>query len=116
MEYIIYGFLVLGGFFIGYQIRKQRTSTKIKSAEARAEKILADVKGKQNELMLKAQEKALTIIDDAKQEERKRRQETNNFQARLEKRETTFSQKLLELQDKQQKLYDMSAFSSAYSN
>ncbi len=106
MDYLIYGFLLAGGFFVGYWIRMQRTSTKIKSAESRAEKILAEVKNKQNELMLSTQEKALKIIDDAKQEERRRRQETNNLQARLEKRENTFSQKLLELQDKQQKLYD----------
>lgn len=106
MEYIVYGILAVGGFFIGYWLRKQRTSTKIKSAEAKAEKILAEVKSKQSELLLKAQEKALKIIDDAKQEENKRRQDINNLQARLEKRETAFSQKLLELQDKQQKLYD----------
>ena len=107
MEYIIYGILLaVGGFFIGYWIRKQRTSIKIKSAEVKAEKILTEVKSKQSELLLKAQEKALKIIEDAKQEEKKRRQDINNLQARLEKRETAFSQKLLELQDKQQKLYD----------
>jgi len=106
MEYIIYGAILIGGFFIGYWIRKQRVSTKIKSAEQKAEKVLSDVKSKQSELLLKAQEKALKIIDDAKQEEKKRRQEINNLQSRLEKRETTFSQKLLELQDKQQNLYD----------
>jgi ribonuclease Y len=106
MEYIIYGILLVGGFFIGYWLRKQRTSSKIKSAEAKAEKILAEVKNKQNELLLKSQEKAIKIIDEAKQEEKKRRQDINNLQDRLEKRETAFSQKLLELQDKQQKLYD----------
>jgi len=106
MEYIIYGIILVGGFFIGYWIRKQRVSVKIKSAEQKAEKMLSDVKSKQSELLLKAQEKALKIIDDAKQEEKKRRQDINSLQSRLEKRETTFSQKLLELQDKQQKLYD----------
>jgi ribonuclease Y len=106
MEYIIYGILLIGGFFIGYWLRKQRTSSKIKSAETKAEKILTEVKNKQNELLLKSQERALKIIDEAKQEEKKRRQDINNLQDRLEKRETAFSQKLLELQDKQQKLYD----------
>lgn len=106
MEYIIYGILLAGGFFIGYWLRQQRTSEKVKTAESKAEKILAEVKNKQNEIVLSAQEKALKIIEEAKQEEAKRRQEINNFQSRLEKRETTFSQKLLELQDKQQKLYD----------
>lgn len=106
MEYIIYGVLIVGGFFVGYFLRKLRVSKKIKSAETKAEKTLSEVKSKQSELLLKAQDKALAIIDEAKKEEAKRRQEINNMQDRLEKRETAFSQKLLELQDKQQKLYD----------
>jgi ribonuclease Y len=106
MEYVIYAVLLSGGFFVGYWVRKQRASQKIQSAEVKAEKILLEVRNKQNELLLKSQEKALQIIDEAKQEEKRRHQEINNLQSRLEKRETTFSQKLLELQDKQQKLYD----------
>jgi ribonucrease Y len=108
MEWIIGITLVVGsgGFFVGYWIRKQKTSKKIKLAEEKAEKMLADVKNKQNSILLNAQEKALSIIDEAKNEEKKRRQEINNLQSRLEKRENLFSQKLLELQDKQQKLYD----------
>jgi len=107
MEFMVYAFLIfLGGFFLGYWLRKQRITEKIKSAEANAEKILAEVKNKQSALLLKAQEKAIKIIEEAKQDEQKRRQELSNLQSRLEKRETTFSQKLLELQDKQQKLYD----------
>ncbi len=108
MEYlfILYGILAIGGFFIGYWVRKVRISAKVKTAETKAKKMLADVKAKQSELLLKAQEKALKIIDEAKTEEEKRRQEIQNFQSRLEKRETAFSQKLLELQEKQQQLYD----------
>ncbi len=106
MNYIIYIILVVGGFFVGYFTRKQRASSKIKKAEERAEKIISEAKSKQSELLLKAQEKALKIIDDAKKEEQKRRQEIKNLQNRLEQRETAFSQKLLELQEKQQKLYD----------
>ena len=106
MEYIIYAVLLIGGFFVGFWIRKQSISSKIKTAEEKAEKTLNEVKTKQSDILLRAQEKALGIIDEAKKEEQKRRQDINNLQSRLEKRETTFSQKLLELQDKQQKLYD----------
>lgn len=107
INFLFYAFLIfLGGFFLGYWLRKQRITAKIKLAETKAENILSDVKNKQNALLLKAQERAIKIIEEAKQDEQKRRQEINNFQTRLEQRETTFSQKLLELQDKQQKLYD----------
>ena len=106
MEYIIYGILIAGGFFIGWWLRKQRASAQVANAETRAKKIIADTKTKQKELLLEAQDKSLQIINEAKNEYEKRRQEINNLQSRLEKRETIFSQKLLELQDKQQQLYD----------
>src|SRR3989339_377925 len=107
LEFLFYAFFIFaGGFILGYWLRKQRTSTKIKSAEEKAEKILIEVKNKQNDILLKTQDRALKIIDDAKLEEKKRRNEINRLQVRLEQRENTFSQKSLELQDKQQKLYD----------
>ena len=106
MAFVLLAVFLVGGFLVGYWLRQQRIDTKIKHAEEKAEKILADVKAKESELKLKAQDKALRIVDDAKKEENRRRQELSNQQARLEKRENTFSQKLLELQDKQQKLYD----------
>lgn len=107
MYYVIIGILALiGGFFIGYYIRKKHALSEVTSAEARAEKILNDTKAKQKELILATQDKALKIIEEAKREDDKRRQELSGLQARLEKRETVFSQKLLELQDKQQQLYD----------
>ena len=68
MEYIIYVALLIGGFFVGFWIRKQSISSKIKTAEEKAEKKLAEVKTKQSELLLKAQEKALAIIEEAKKE------------------------------------------------
>jgi len=106
MEYIIYVILAIGGFFVGYWLRKRRALAEVSSAEAKADKIISETKTKQKELLLAAQDKALKIIEESKREYEKRRQEISDLQARLEKRETVFSQKLLELQDKQQRLYD----------
>ena len=106
MEYLVYSILTLGGFFVGYWLRKWLTYTKVSGAEAKAEKIITETKAKQKEMLLAAQDKALKIIEQAKREDEKRRQEINQLQIRLEKRETLFSQKLLELQEKQQQLYD----------
>ena len=106
MEYVIYSVLLAGGFFVGYFVRKQSVSTKVKSAEEKASRVLGEAKTKQTELLLNAQEKALRIIDEAKKEESKRHKEIKDMQERLEKRENSFSQKLLDLQDKQQKMYD----------
>ncbi len=106
MEYLIYGAILIGGFFIGFEIRKHTVTGRLKRREEKAEKKISEIKSKQSDLILKTQEKALKIIEEAKGEEKKRRQEINNQQARLEKRENTFSQKILELQDKQQKLFE----------
>jgi ribonuclease Y len=106
MEYIFYVVLAIGCFFIGYWIRKQKALGEATSAEAKTEKIINEAKSKQKEIILEAQDKALKIINESKKEEQTQRQETKNLQSRLEKRENSFSQKLLELQDKQQKLFD----------
>lgn len=106
MNYAIYAVLAVLGFFGGYLYYKKVSSSKIQGAENKAEKILSDAKAKQKKYELEAQEKALKIIEEAKKEEATRRREINELQKRLEDRETSFSQKLLALEEKQQKLYD----------
>lgn len=106
MNYLFYPLALVGGFFIGFFLRKAILKDKLKNAEAKAEKILTEAKTKNSEIVLEAQNKALAIIDEAKRENNKARHEISDLQSRLEKRETVFSQKLLELQEKQQQLYD----------
>lgn len=106
INYVLYLVVALGGFFIGYIAYKKTTEGKINTAKEKAEKILSDAKSKEKELLLQAQDKAIGIISESKKEEASRRAEINQLQKRLEDRESTFSHKLIELQDKQQKLYD----------
>src|SRR6056297_1473985 len=98
--------LAAGGFLLGYWLRQKKISAFNKKAESKAEKILSEAKNKQKEIVFKAQDKALKITEEAKTEEKRRRKELNDLQKKLQKREDSFSQKLLELQEKQQKLYD----------
>jgi len=100
-------FLVIGlgaGTGIGYWYRKQVAAKTTASAEARAEAIIQEAKNKTQELLLQAKDKAIKFLDDAKREENDRRQELNQTQRRLEKRESMFDQKLLELEANQTKL------------
>lgn len=101
------------GIAIGYAIRQARAKKLVDSAEAKAVKILEEVKNKERDLLLEAKEKALKIQEDAKKEEETRRRELNETQKRLEKRETTFDAKLLELNDKQTKLTEKTAAAEA---
>jgi len=109
MEYLGYAlYLILagGGFFIGYLFYQKSAKSKINNAAEKADKLISDAKIKEKDLLLKAQDKALKIIEESKREESTRRNEINQLQKRVEQRENAFSQKLLDLQDKQQKLYD----------
>ena len=106
LNYVLYFVFIAGGFFIGYIFYKKSANSKINNAAERADKFINEAKIKEKDLLLKAQDKALKIIEEAKKEEINRRNEINNLQKRLEQRETSFSQKLLDLQEKQQKLFD----------
>jgi len=106
LNYVLYVVLAIGGFFIGFVYYKKAATSKIDNATTKADKLINDAKLKEKELLLKAQDKALNIIEEAKKEESVRRNEISQLQKRLEQRETSFSQKLLDLQEKQQKLYD----------
>lgn len=95
-----------GGVLLGYILRKKLAQAEANSLEAKAEKILIEAKNKQQELLLAAKEKAGQVLDEAKREEKQLRQELRSIQERLERRESTFDQKLLEFQDKEQKLQE----------
>ncbi len=93
-------------FFIGYTLRKKLAQANADSTEAKAERILIEAKNKQQGYLLQAKEKAVKIIDEAKLEEKQMRKDLNHQKDRLEKRENMFDQKILEFQDKQQKMQE----------
>lgn len=95
-----------GGMLVGWIGRKSWASKKIETAEARLQQAIQETKNKQKEMILQAKDKAIKMIDDAKQDAQGQRQEIRHLQSRLEKRENLFDQKLLSLEEKQQKLFN----------
>lgn len=93
-----------GGIITGYYARKVWAARKIDSIEARLKQAVDDTKTKEKEILLEAQDKAYKIVDEAKKEERHRRDELRHLQSRLEKRETIFDQKLLDLEKNQKRV------------
>lgn len=105
MSIVIY--LLLGaaaGTAAGYLIRQNIAAKRTASAEATAEKILQEAKSKEQQLLLEAKEKAFKTLEDAKREEQSRRTELSEFQKKLEKRESLFDQKILDLEGAQTKI------------
>ena len=104
---IIAGVIVLGfaiGIVAGYFIRKKMAQVEADSLESKMQTLVNEAKSKEQEILLRAKEKSLKIIDEAKKEEDLRREELRGLQSRLEKRETLFDQKLLDLESKQTKI------------
>lgn len=97
------------GAGIGFALRQLLSAGKVNSAEAKAEKILQEAKGKAQEVILETNDKTLKLIEDAKRDANARRAEVQEMQKRIEKREALFDQKLLELQDKAGKLQEKAA-------
>jgi len=95
-----------GGMLVGWIGRKSWASKKIETAEARLQQAIQDTKTKQQEMVIESKDKAIKIIDEAKKEADSQRAELRHIQSRLEKRENLFDQKLLNLEEKQQKLHD----------
>lgn len=107
MEPATIGFLAFGlafGSTLGYFARKTQAARHASSADKRAAAILDEARVKEKQLLVEAQEKSLKIIEAAKEEETARRRDLRQQQERLEKRETLFDQKLLDLENRTQKL------------
>lgn len=101
--------LVVGlpvGIIIGYWLRKVIATRQVESAEVKAKKLIDEAKEKQKEIHLQGKEKALKLIEEVKQQETEGRRQLNYLQRRLEKRESLFDQKLLDLEDHQQKIHE----------
>ena len=102
--------LALGvGFLVGYYIRTLVAAKSVSSAEIRAEQINSEAKAREKEILLNAKDKALAIIEDAKAAEEAHRRDLAHAQERLEKRESLFDQKILDLENKQLELQDKNA-------
>ncbi len=94
------------GLLAGYLARVILAQRNIQSAEQRAEQLLAEAKNKGKEILLQAKDKSLQVIEDAKKEDNERRKEVAQVQARLEKRESLFDDKLLALEDKEKQVQE----------
>lgn len=97
------------GIIAGYFLRRAWAVREAQSAEAKAQVILDEAKSKERELLLKAKDQSIKIIDDAKREEANRHAEMSRLQERLEKRETQFDQKLMDLEQQKKDTEERSA-------
>ncbi len=106
MYAVIAVIFLVGGAFVGYLARKQWAKNHQASIENKIEKMIAEAKTKQKQLLLTAQDKSISILEEAKTDAKQLRQETEMAKRHLEKREAMFDQKLMDLENKKQELVE----------
>jgi len=104
MYWIIVIIGVIFGGILGYLIRQEISRHQVDTAEAKAKEIITKAKVKQQEIFFKANEEALSIIEEAKAEEKKRRQELQTLADKLDQRQSLFEKKLLKLDEDKEKI------------
>jgi len=92
-----------------YAAKAKKAKLTLSEAEAKAKKILDDVTTKEQEVMVRAKDKAIKIIEDARREEKLTQEELKKQSALLVEREAAFSTKLIEVDDIKKNLEAKSA-------
>ncbi|KKQ57265.1 MAG: Ribonuclease Y [Parcubacteria group bacterium GW2011_GWA2_38_13] len=106
---IVIGILFLGvgfGVALGYYLRKIWAIRRKDTIEARIEVIISEARAKQKHILLEANDKALKIIESAKNEARQIQSELMHSQKLLEKRQALYDQKILDLETKEKQLVE----------
>ncbi|HCX28057.1 MAG TPA: ribonuclease Y [Candidatus Portnoybacteria bacterium] len=88
------------GSVIGYLARQSIAKKQVGSIEGKLEKMMEEAKHKSKEMLLQAQDKALRVLEEAKQEQKTREQQLSRMEDRVERQEKMMDQKSQDL-DKQ---------------
>lgn len=100
-------FVILGtliGVGLGYLLRKIQASYQIESAEGRLQKMVADAKNREKEMLLSARQKAMEITEASKKQENEFRSQIIKVEQRLERKEGDLEKKLGNLEKKNQQI------------
>lgn len=92
------------GAILGYWSRQTIAKRQAGTVEAKIAKLLDDSKQEAKEILLRAKEKAVKMLDDYKNEEKVRAQQLQRSEERLEKREQSLEYRGQELEKKYQDL------------
>ena len=95
---------LLPGLLIGYLLRQLVASRSVSSAESKAEGLVTEAKSQSQDILLEAKNKALLTLEDAKKEEKERRNQTLKIENLLTNKEVELEQKSKELNSEKENL------------
>lgn len=95
---------LLVGLAFGYIVRQYLAKNKLSTAEGQAAQIIAKAEEKQQEIILETKKKAVSILEEAKAEEKVRTEKVAHQETRVEKREAEIEAEAKQLEAEKTKL------------
>ena len=94
----------LVGFGIALLLRRSFALTSETTARANADRLLAEARARQNQIILEAKDEALKVAKTAELENRERRAELQRYEGRLDKKDEQLDQKIAQVDERDRRL------------
>jgi ribonuclease Y len=92
------------GFGIALLLRRSFALTSETTARANADRLLAEARARQNQIILEAKDEALKVAKNAELENRERRAELQRYEGRLDKKDEQLDQKVAQVEERDRRL------------
>ena len=96
----------LVGFAVALLVRRSLALGSETAARANGERLIAEARAKQKEILLEAKDEAITLAKTAETENRERRAELQRFETRLDKKDEQLDQKLAAVDQRERRLVE----------
>ena len=96
----------VGGLLVGFLARGMVANQAIKSANEKSERIVAEARAQQKDLILQAKEEQVKIQREVDEEGRAKRVDLQNLERRLLQRDEQLDQRTDMLEERDRKLFD----------
>src|ERR671931_1092024 len=94
----------LVGFGIALLLRRSFALGSETTARANADRLLAEARARQNQIILEAKDEALKVAKTAEAENRERRAELQRYESRLDKKDEQLDQKIAQVDERDRRL------------
>jgi len=94
----------LVGFGIALVLRRSFALASETTARANADRLLAEARARQNQIILEAKDEALRVAKTAELENRERRAELQRYESRLDKKDEQLDQKITQVDERDRRL------------
>jgi ribonuclease Y len=96
----------LVGFGVALMVRRSLALGSETAARANGERLIAEARAKQKEILLEAKDEAITLAKTADTENRERRAELQRYETRLDKKDEQLDQKLAAVDQRERRLVE----------